>query len=134
MLTHQGRYGSHFPPGHESGFPGWHMIAGQAVGWGLDDEASAKQEWFAQAHPWTELAPLLEGDLDRPHINGIRLMLGQGGASQIAEVRVNGRLHEAAGRALLAMDWPRTEHMNVAHTFLLLLHPEDPGDSADPPH
>ena len=108
------------------GFPGWHAIVGGIDGWGFDDEARAKQEWFALAHPWTELAPHLEGSLDRPNLNGVRLMLGQGGAYQTAEVRINGRLHEAAGQALLAMDWPRTEKMNVAHLFLLLVHREEP--------
>ena len=58
-------------------------------------------------------------------LNGVKIMVGLGGASQVAEVRVNGRLHEAASAALEAMDWPRTAKMNVRHLFLLLVHPED---------
>jgi Family of unknown function (DUF6348) len=123
MLTRQGKYASHLGPGDAAGFPGWHAIVGEVVGWGFGEESRAKQEWFAEAHPWTELAPLLHDSLDRPALNGIRLMLGQGGAAQTAEVRVNGRLHAPAAMALAAMDWPRTERMNVAHLFLLLVHP-----------
>lgn len=131
VLTRRGEYGTWLPPRGGAGFPGWHAVVGEVAGWTLDEDgAPLKQRWFGEAHPWKTLAPLLAGALDRGHFNGIRLMVGQGGDFQTAEVRVNGRLHEEAGRALLAMDWPRTAKMSVAHLFILLLHREEPETAA----
>jgi hypothetical protein len=124
MLTRRGEYATYLPPGSADGVPGWHAIIGSVVGWGLGDAPSAQQEWLATRHPWRELAPLLLTGLDRPYLNGIRIMVGGGGDFETAEVRINGRPHDAATAALLGMDWPRTAEMTVGHVFLLLVHPE----------
>jgi hypothetical protein len=121
----RGEYADHFPPEDDRGVPGWHSIIGRAAGYGwATDDRNPKLEWFATANPWTELAALLIGDLDRPVLNGVRLFIGQGGDIQATEVRINGRVHDGATAALARMDWPRTPEYGTAQVFLLLVHPE----------
>jgi hypothetical protein len=131
VLTQHGEYATHLQPQEEIGFPGWHSIVGDIMGWGFGDEQGAKQQWLASAPPWVELAPLIRDGLDRPMLNGIKILVGQGGDFQTTEVRINGRFHEAASAALGAMDWPRTKQMNVGHLFLLLVHPAEWDGAAD---
>jgi hypothetical protein len=99
------------------------MIAGGVTGWGLGEDAFAKQEWFAETRPWASLAAVLTAGLDRPSLNGIRLFVGQGGDYVSTEVRLNGTTQVEAASALAEMAWPRSDQMSVAHTFLLLVHP-----------
>lgn len=124
MVTREGRYANHYGSTDAQGFPGWHTIVGSIVGWGHPDAARQRQMWFADNHPWTALAPLLLPELDRPELNGIRLLQGYGSGLRSAEVRINGRPNEDAAAALDAMDWPRTEKFGIAHLFLLLVHPD----------
>ena len=91
----------------------------------MAEDANRKQEWFADNAPWHMMVPEINSGLDRPALNGVRLFVGQGGESVSCEVRINGRRHEPASAALAAMDWPRSEKMSVARTFLLLVHPEE---------
>lgn len=90
-------------------------------------ETQRRQErpWFVEAEPWTALPPVIRQGLDRPSLNGVRLFVGQGGDFTDCEVRINGRRHEPSTAALTELDWPRTEQMSVARTFLLLVHPAD---------
>ena len=122
LAEHRGRLAAHFQPGNPGEFRGWHAIGGSAVAWGIGPDVTGKAQWMSDTMPWTGLAPLLADDLDREYLNGIRLFIGQSSTFQSIEVKVNGRLHEKASAALAAMDWPRTEKMTTAKTFLLLAH------------
>jgi hypothetical protein len=122
MIDQKGRFASHFRATAEGGFAGQHTIVGSVTGWSLDG-SDVKQQWFADAKPWSTLAPLITPALDRPHLNGLRLLVGQGSGVTECEVRVNGRRHEPAAEALAALDWPRTETFGLARTFVLLVGP-----------
>jgi Family of unknown function (DUF6348) len=123
LVEQQGRLATHFGSAEEGGFPGWHTIVGGVTGWSVDG-AHAKQQWFADAMPWSTLAPLITPALDRPHLNGIRLLVGQGGDFTECEVRVNGHRHEPSETALAALNWPRTQQFGLARTFVLLVSPD----------
>ena len=123
MVEQQGRLANHFRAGEQGGFSGWHAIIGGVTGWSVDGSQD-KQEWFAEAMPWSTLASVITTGLDRPHLNGIRMLVGQGGDFTECEVRINGRRHEPSAAALAALDWPRTSHFGLARTFILLVGPE----------
>jgi hypothetical protein len=120
MIEQRGRLAGHFASGEPGGVAGWHAIVGGVTGWSVDG-SQAKQQWFADAMPWARLAPAIADGLDRPYLNGVRLLVGQGGEYTECEVRVNGRRHEPAAAALAALDWPRTEAFGLARTFVLLV-------------
>ncbi|MEV4348749.1 DUF6348 family protein [Actinoplanes sp. NPDC049596] len=106
MVEQKGRLATHFRSGDRGGFPGWHAIVGSATGWSVDG-SQGKQEWLAEAMPWSALVPVIATGLDRPFLNGVRLLVGQGGDFTECEVRINGQRHEPSEAALAAMNWPR---------------------------
>lgn len=123
LIEQRGRLATHLRSSDQGGFAGWHAIVGSVTGWSLDG-SQRKQEWFAEAMPWSTLAPVIASGLDRPHLNGVRMLVGQGGDYSECEVRINGRRHEPSTAALAALDWPRTERFSLARTFVLLVSPE----------
>jgi uncharacterized protein DUF6348 len=122
-VEQKGRLANHFRSGEQGGFSGWHAIIGSLTGWSVDGSQD-KQEWFAKAMPWTSLAPIVTTGLDRPYLNGVRTLVGQGGDFTECEARINGRIHEPSTAALTALDWPRTSHFELARTFVLLVGPD----------
>jgi hypothetical protein len=123
MIDQRGQFATHFRSADPGGFAGWHAIVGSATGWSLDG-SPAKQEWLAEAMPWSTLAPVIATGLDRPFLNGVRLLVGQGGDFTECEVRINGQRHEPSAAALAALDWPRTDKFGLARTFVLLVGPD----------
>ncbi|GIF51423.1 hypothetical protein DFJ67_5159 [Asanoa ferruginea] len=123
VVEQRGRLADHFRSADEGGFAGWHAIVGSVTRWSLDGSPS-KQEWFAEAMPWSTLAPVIATGLDRPHLNGVRMLVGQGGDYTECEVRINGRRHEPSEAALAALNWPRSERFGLARTFVLLVGPD----------
>jgi uncharacterized protein DUF6348 len=123
MVEQQGQLANHFGSGEQGGFSGWHAIIGSVAGWSVDGSQD-KQQWFAEAMPWSTLAPIITTGLDRPYLNGVRMLVGQGGDFTECEVRINGQIHEPSTAALTALDWPRTSHFGLARTFVLLVGPD----------
>lgn len=70
------------------------------------------------------LAPALLPDLAGRQLNGVKLFLGGKSGDDVAEVRVNGEVSEAASAALRALDWPRGERLCWARLFVLLTAPD----------
>jgi hypothetical protein len=83
MIEQRGNYAGHFRAADPGGFAGWHAIVGGVTGWSAGSRS--KQEWFLQATPWSELAPVITPALDRPYVNGIRMLVGQGGPRRTVE-------------------------------------------------
>jgi len=109
-------------PDDPDGLPGWHAIHSGINGWGVGDEYDAVQMWAARHPLLPRLAPALEGAFDREYLVGIKLIFGGGEGSEVAEVRVGGIRHEAASRALAALDWPRPRSgFSYARAFALLV-------------
>jgi hypothetical protein len=124
MVEQRGRLATHLSPGAPDGFPGWFAIVGGVTGWSVDG-TSDKQQWFVDTSPWAALASVITPALDREYLNGVRIFVGQGGEYRNCEVRINGRVDETASAALAGLDWPRSQQMSVARTFLLLVHPAE---------
>jgi hypothetical protein len=122
MIQQRGQLASHFRSSEPGGFAGWHAIVGSVTGWSAGSRS--KQEWFVEAMPWSVLAPVITPALDRPFVNGVRMLVGQGGDFTECEVRINGRRHEPSSAVLAALDWPRTDDFGLARTFVLLVGPD----------
>ena len=111
----RGEHGDHYRPGE---LPGWHAVQGPAAVFGFGSERLA--QWLAENQPLPALAPALRAELTGPHLNGVKLFLGGRAGDDVAEVRVNGEVAEAASAALRALDWPRGERLCWARLFVLL--------------
>lgn len=126
LLAQTREHASHFGPDDPQGFPGWHMIGGAIVGWASGEETFEIRDWMAAATPWHELAAIVDPDLDRPALNGIKIYVAGSPDFETAEVRLNGRRHDAASSALQQMAWPRPAALGSARTYCLLVHREEP--------
>ncbi|MFJ2781479.1 MULTISPECIES: DUF6348 family protein [unclassified Kitasatospora] len=107
--------------------PGWHAVQGPAAVFGFGNERLAG--WLAEHRVLPALAPALLPELAGRRLHGVKLFLGGKSGDDVAEVRVNGEVSEAASAALRALDWPRGERLCWARLFVLLAAPgaADPG-------
>lgn len=128
LIDQRGRYATHRPADDPDGFPGWHSIHGAVVGWGSPDgDPGVVVDWIAANPLAPYLAPLIADAFDRDHLIGVKVLLGGARGNETAEVRVNGRRHDAASDALLRLGFPRGEHLAFARCFMLLVHNERSG-------
>ena len=124
LLDGRGEHGDHYGPDRPGGVPGWHAVQGPACVFGFG--TGALSEWLSGNQVLPALADQLAPQLDHPLLNGVKLFLGGRAGDDVAEVRVNGEVSEAASAALRALDWPRGERLAWARLFTLLL-----ADTAD---
>lgn len=119
--SRRGEYAAHFR-GHESaGLIGWHCICSAVLGYGRGGSADVLQDWWLKHQTaLPTIAPYLRALSDNcPHT--IKILFG---AKDIAEVRVDGEIHEGASAALLALNWPRMEPPGFLRVFVIALHVE----------
>ncbi|MDH6578677.1 DUF6348 family protein [Kitasatospora sp. MAP5-34] len=132
LQEHSGEHGDHY---RHPGLPGRHAVQGPAAVFGFGSEQLAG--WLADHQLLPALADALHPELTAPHVNGVKLFLGGKAGDDIAEVRVNGEVSEAASAALRALPWPRGERLCWARLFILLVdegspEPEPDAQSAAP--
>ncbi|MFB7620725.1 DUF6348 family protein [Kitasatospora sp. NPDC056181] len=123
----QGR-GEHGDHADHPELPGWHAVQGPAAVFGFGNERLAG--WLAENRVLPALAPALLPELAGHGPNGVKLFLGGKAGDDVAEVRVNGEVSEAASAALRALDWPRGERLCWARLFVLLTAREAPARPA----
>ncbi|MGK4583301.1 DUF6348 family protein [Kitasatospora sp. HPMI-4] len=116
LLEHRGEHGDHYRPAE---LAGWRAIQGPAAVFGFGNERLAG--WLADHQPLTAIAEALGPRLTGGQLNGVKLFLGGRAGDDIAEVRLNGEVSEAASAALHALDWPRGERFCWARLFVLLI-------------
>ncbi|MEV7021123.1 DUF6348 family protein [Kitasatospora sp. NPDC093558] len=106
--------------------PGWHVVQGPAAVFGFGNERLAA--WLAEHRVLPALAPALRPELTGTGPVGVKLFLGGKAGDDVAEVRVDGEVSEAASAALRALDWPRGERLCWARLFVLLtaVRPQGP--------
>ncbi len=123
LLTHQGRYAD-LRAGDADGFPDWHAIQGPIVGFGRGD-VSVLQQWILANPLMPALAEPIRADLRRDHLMGVKVLFGGTAGDETCEVRVDGRVSEAAGARLSGLPWPRPARAAFARAFFLLVHREE---------
>lgn len=119
--SRRGEFADHFHGRDPQGLTGWHCICGAVMGYGQGESGSLLQEWWLSRHSVLPAIASALVDLpgDRPH--AIKIFFG---GSDIAEVRVDGEIHEAASDILLSLDWPRLELLGFLRGFIITLHRE----------
>jgi len=122
--SRRGDFADHYHGDEPRGFAGWHVICGAIMGFGHDDSPRKLQSWRRDNPLLPALSSALEGSIDEgtcPH--GIKIFFGGNG---IAEVRLDGELHEGASTVLANLDWPRIEPAGFVRSYILALHRETP--------
>jgi hypothetical protein len=120
FLEQRGDRAMHYPPDDAEGLSGWHCIHGPILGFGQDDDdARAMQRWVVDHPILPQLGDVLGDALDRPLINGVKLLFG----GNVSEVRVNGVEAPAASARLRELDWPRTPRPAFTRIFVMAIHP-----------
>ncbi|MET8703208.1 DUF6348 family protein [Kitasatospora sp. NPDC004723] len=127
LVEPAGGGGAHADHADHPELPGWHAVQGPAAVFGFGNDRLAA--WLAGNRVVPALAPSLLPVLTgtgerRPH--GVKLFLGGRSGDDVAEVRVDGEVNEAASAALRALDWPRGERLCWARLFVLLTAHEEP--------
>ncbi|AUG77228.1 hypothetical protein CFP65_2394 [Kitasatospora sp. MMS16-BH015] len=127
LAERRGEHGDHYRPGE---LPGWHAVQGPAAVFGFGSEELAG--WLADHQVLPALAPALRPELTGAPMHGVKLFLGGRAGEDVAEVRVDGEVSEAASAALRTLPWPRGERLCWARLFVLLARDQD-GEPAAPP-
>lgn len=119
--SRRGEFADHFHGNEPQGLVGWHCICGAVIGYGQGDSPQSLQDWWLSRHAvLPTISPFLRTLADdRPH--SIKVFFG---AQDVAEVRVDGDIHEEASAALLSLDWPRLEPVGYIRVFVIALHRE----------
>ncbi|MGW4893942.1 DUF6348 family protein [Kitasatospora sp. NPDC004240] len=118
LVELQGGHGEHGDHHDHPELPGWHAVQGPAAVFGFGNERLA--DWLTEHQVLPALAPALLPELAGRPLNGVKLFLGGKAGDDVAEVRVNGEVSEAASAALRALDWPRGERLCWARLFAVL--------------
>ncbi|MGW6916489.1 DUF6348 family protein [Kitasatospora sp. NPDC054939] len=118
LVELQQRRGEHGDHHDHPELPGWHAVQGPAAVFGFGNERLAG--WLTEHQVLAALAPALLPELAGRPLNGVKLFLGGRAGDDVAEVRVNGEVSEAASAALRALDWPRGERLCWARLFAVL--------------
>ncbi len=119
--SRSGHFADHFH-GHElNGLTGWHCICGAVMGYGTGGSGAALQDWWISKQTVLPAISASLSDLsdDLPH--AIKIFFG---GPDVAEVRVDGEIHERASSTLLSLDWPRMEPFGFLRVFVIALHRE----------
>ena len=128
VLAQDGTFADHLHSGDADGVPGWHAVHGPLFGWGVGDEgldaANQLQSWALEHSTLPVLADAVVREVDRPELNGVKIFYGSAGTEPIAEVRVNGVVSKPASDLLLELEWPRSDHLAVLRSFVVLVHEE----------
>lgn len=127
LYSRRGEFADHLHATDPAGFPGWHAIIGPTLGYG-DDVATAEQlrEWLIEQMTQgllPGLARVIGADLAQHAPHSLKLFLG---GDSVAEVRLDGDVHEEASRWLGGLDWPRLDPFPIVRTYVILVHPEPP--------
>lgn len=121
LLYQRGELADHIQHDDPEGLPGHHVIHGPVGVFAMNGDIGPLTEWFSDHPVVPRLGDALAGALDHPHLNGVKILCGGDRDTEMAEVRVNGEVHEQASAILRGLDWPRGAEFAYARTYLLVL-------------
>jgi hypothetical protein len=124
MLVRNGSFASHFDYKNPDGCPGWHVVHGPIIAFGKGSAPKTLQSWLAATPLLPTLGPMVASAFERPILNGVKLLFGCA-QDDIAEVRVNGAIHEPASRRLKSMKWPRQADAAFTRCYWLFVDNRD---------
>lgn len=121
LVVQNGSFAAHLGYDDPKGCAGWHVILGPVTAFGAGVAPKELQSWVLDAPLLPSLGPMVASAFERPMLNGVKLLFGSA-QDDIAEVRVNGVVHEAASRRLKLMKWPRASEAAFARCYWLFVH------------
>jgi Family of unknown function (DUF6348) len=125
LFARDGSYAAHYPIDDPEGIPGYHVIFGGIVGWGLGDTGVLRR-WVID-NPLLPKLPAVLDLFDPDGLNGVHLFLGGPPGADTAEVRVNGHLAPEATAELRALNWPRMTDPAFVSAYVLAGRPQKIG-------
>jgi hypothetical protein len=125
LFARDGSYAAHYPVDDPEGIPGYHVIFGGIVGWGLGDTGVLRR-WVID-NPLLPKLPAVLDLFDPDGLNGVHLFLGGPPGADTTEVRVNGHLAPEATAQLRALHWPRMSDPAFVSAYVLAVRPEKAG-------
>lgn len=119
--SQRGQFADHFRGHDPQGILGWHCICSPVIGYGQGDTAQSLQDWWISKHAvLPSISPCLHTlSNDRPH--SIKVFFG---AQDVAEVRIDGDIHQDASDVLLSLHRPRLNPIGFLRVFVIALHRE----------
>jgi hypothetical protein len=114
-----GSFADHFPHNDAQGCPGWHVIHGPVLAYGVGDARNDLQAWMLKNPLLPILGPLVSDSFERPLLNGMKVVFG---FKDTAEVRVNEVCNQPASDRLRSLDWPRASEAAFARCYYLFVH------------
>lgn len=121
LLFQAGELADHVEGDDPEGLPGHHVIHGPVASYAMNGDFQPLIDWFADNPMLPRVGNMLVGAFDHPQINGVKILCGGDRERAIAEVRVNGVVHEEASAVLRGFGWPRSPEFSYARTYLLVL-------------
>jgi len=116
--SRRGEFATHYRGSDPEGFKGWHAIGSAVLPYGGRDDRLL--QWYVNNPVLPALSQVMSESIDErrcPH--GVKIFLGGKG---IAEVQLDGEIHEAASAALAKLAWPRVEPIVYLRCYVLVLH------------
>jgi hypothetical protein len=123
LLHGDGSFAGHYHGNDSEGCPGWHVIHGPVIAFGVGEAPQALQQWALGASLLRTIGPIAARGFQLPQLNCVKILFG-GSSSEAVEVRVNGTCDEVAAGHLRAMPWPRAGEPAFARCYLLFVHDE----------
>ena len=123
LVNLDGSFADHYHSSDPEGCPGWHVIHGPWIAFGVGAAPDELQTWALQNPVLPTIGPLTIEAFERPVLNCVKMLFGCKDAD-IAEVRVNGLCTQNASERLKALAWPRSHDPAFARCFWLFVHGE----------
>lgn len=123
FLARDGSFADHFHANDPQGCVGWHVIHGPLIAYGVASAPDVLQAWALETPLLSLVGPVAAKAFGRDSLNCVKMMFGFGD-DDIAEVRVNGEVDQAASDYLKSLPWPRSDNAAFARCYLLFVHQE----------
>ena len=121
LSAQDGTFADHFGPDDPEGCPGWHVIHGPVLAFGVGSAPDELQAWTLENPLLPILGPLVVGAFSRPELNGVKIVFGFG-SEDTSEVRINGVCNKEASNCLRSLQWPRAKDLAFARCYYLFVH------------
>jgi hypothetical protein len=129
LVNRDGSFADHYDNDDPEGCPGWHVIHGPLLAFGIGTAPEVLQAWTLKNPLLPVIGPLAVKTFNRPTLNCVKVLFGSGD-EEVVEVRVNGLCDQNTSERLKSLAWPRSAEAAFARCFLLFVH-SDEGENSD---
>jgi Family of unknown function (DUF6348) len=124
LVNRDGSFADRFDGGDPGGCPGWHVIHGPVLAFGIGAAPDVLQDWTLTNPLLPTIGPLAVKMFNRRTLNCVKVLFGSSDG-EIVEVSVNGMCDHNASERLESLAWPRSTEAAFARCFFLFVHSDD---------